>query len=149
MTDQRASPADAPARTEEERAGDSYVERRRAARSWGAEKGAMYRQYMKTSVSGLEIGLSVAFGAGLGFWADTAWGTKPWGTLIGLVIGIAHSVKLIVMMSKKAMMESQGDEESAEPAPGFDDDEDAPNGDPAEGGDEDDRRRKARGSGWM
>lgn len=32
---------------------------------------------------------------GLGLWADLSWGTKPWLTVLGAVIGLAAGIMLI------------------------------------------------------
>ena len=40
------------------------------------------------------IGLEMAIPAGLGYWADTRWGTEPWlvsvGAIVGFAVGMRH-----------------------------------------------------------
>ncbi|HEX9801797.1 MAG TPA: AtpZ/AtpI family protein [Gammaproteobacteria bacterium] len=44
---------------------------------------------MLASTLGWNLAASVCVGGGLGYWGDRAWGTKPWLTITGLVLGIA------------------------------------------------------------
>lgn len=122
--------------------GGSYVAKRRAAREWGQEKGRLYRQYMKTSVSGLEVGVAIGVGAALGFWADKEFGTKPIGVMVGLLLGLAHSVKLLVTMARKAMLE--GEAEDAAAALDLDEEADRAGDAGGQDGTEDDRRATTR-----
>ena len=38
---------------------------------------------------GFELVVPILVGVGLGYWADSRWGTKPWLTLTGALLGIA------------------------------------------------------------
>jgi ATP synthase protein I len=51
---------------------------------------------------GLEIGLCVAIGAGIGYFADSKLGTKPWLMLFFLFCGIAAAGKAIWDAAKRA-----------------------------------------------
>ena len=90
----------------------AHRERKAAARDWADEKGKMYREYMTTSVIGLEVGVSIAVASVIGWWADRKFGTAPWGMLAGLTIGLTHAGKLLWNMAKKHMVD---DEEGADP----------------------------------
>lgn len=43
---------------------------------------------LSASSAGLELGISVALGALLGWWLDGKFGTKPWLMLVFLIIGV-------------------------------------------------------------
>jgi F0F1-type ATP synthase assembly protein I len=49
---------------------------------------------------GLAQGLEVAIGAGLGYvignWVDRRWGFAPWGLMIGVMLGSAAGIYLLV-----------------------------------------------------
>lgn len=99
----------------------SYLERRREARELGREKGELYRTYMHTSVSGMEIGVAIGLGALIGWWLDRTYGWRPWGMLTGLALGMGHAAKILVNMTRKAMLENDEEEGAApsdEPPPG-------------------------------
>ncbi|HKA90671.1 MAG TPA: AtpZ/AtpI family protein [Haliangiales bacterium] len=51
---------------------------------------------------GLEMGIAVAIGAGVGYLGDNHFGTKPWLSLIGLLIGVAAGFKGMIDAAKKA-----------------------------------------------
>jgi len=51
---------------------------------------------------GLEMGIAVAIGAGAGYLADNHFGTKPWLSLVGLLIGVAAGFKGMIDAAKKA-----------------------------------------------
>lgn len=52
------------------------AERRGAAADFGRYAGL-----------GLQYGLTVALLAGLGWWLDTRWGSRPWCLVVGAVLG--------------------------------------------------------------
>jgi ATP synthase protein I len=51
---------------------------------------------------GLEMGLCVAIGAGIGYWLDSRFGTKPWLLLFFLLCGIAAGFKAVLDAAKRA-----------------------------------------------
>ncbi len=51
---------------------------------------------------GLEMGIAVAIGAGAGYLADNHFGTKPWLSLVGLLIGTVAGFKGMIDAAKKA-----------------------------------------------
>ena len=51
---------------------------------------------------GLEMGIAVAIGAGLGYLADNHFGTRPWLSLIGLLLGTAAGFKGMIDAAKQA-----------------------------------------------
>ena len=73
------------------------------------ERGKLMRTYLRTSTQGLEIGLSVAVGAVLGFWLDRKFGWQPWGMLGGLFFGcIAGGRKAYRMVKANAAQNPDG-----------------------------------------
>ena len=44
---------------------------------------------LRLSTVGLVLAISVGLGAWLGLWLDERWGTGPWMTVLGVVIGSA------------------------------------------------------------
>ena len=59
-----------------------------------------YYQSMSQSSIGLQLGLSVAIGAGAGYWADGRWGTSPWLTLLGLGFGTFAGFRAVFRASE-------------------------------------------------
>jgi ATP synthase protein I len=51
---------------------------------------------------GFAMALSIAIGAGLGFFVDEKYGTNPWGLYIGLGLGIAAAFRNLYLMYKRA-----------------------------------------------
>ncbi len=49
----------------------------------------MWRSALRYSAVGLEMGVAVGLGVLLGVWLDKKLGIQPWGTLGGLLLGIA------------------------------------------------------------
>lgn len=60
---------------------------------------------------GLEMGLAVAIGAGLGWWLDRTFGTKPWLMLVFLLFGVAAGFKAVYSAARRAMTDSRTDDE--------------------------------------
>ncbi len=51
---------------------------------------------------GMAMALSIAIGAGLGYFIDAKFGSKPWGLYIGLGLGIAAAFKNLFYMYQRA-----------------------------------------------
>ncbi len=51
--------------------------------------GPNWADLLRLSTVGLVLAISVGLGAGLGLWLDERWGTGPWLTVLGVVIGSA------------------------------------------------------------
>ncbi len=77
-------------------ASESAIAQLKAARDRGRSAGKTYREYMRTSTRGLEVGVGVAVGAAVGAWLDNRYGTGPWCALGGVLLGVAHAVKVLV-----------------------------------------------------
>jgi ATP synthase protein I len=63
--------------------------------------GAFFRAVQFASL-GLEMGLCVAIGAGIGYFLDSRFGTKPWLLLVFLLLGIAAAFKAVIDAAKRA-----------------------------------------------
>lgn len=92
----------------------SVEQRRREARQAGEEKGAMMREYLYTSTTGMEVGVGVAMGALGGWWLDGKYGTGPWGMLGGLTLGILHATRRLYGLVKREM--AKGDDTPSDSA---------------------------------
>jgi len=53
------------------------------------------------STIGLAMGISIALGAGIGYYLDKKFGTQPWFSLIGLGAGIAAAFRNLYALYKK------------------------------------------------
>ena len=54
------------------------------------------------SSMGLAMALSIAIGAGLGYYIDGKFGTNPWGLYIGLGLGIAAAFRNLFYLYQRA-----------------------------------------------
>lgn len=63
----------------------------------------------RTASVGLEMGVAVAIGAGIGYWLDTKYGWSPYGVLTGTFFGIGAAAKALWMTVKS--IESQDAEQ--------------------------------------
>ena len=50
---------------------------------------------------GMTAALVIAVGVVLGLWADHAWGTDPWGLLIGIALGTVAAVVSVVKQVRR------------------------------------------------
>jgi len=92
----------------------SHVEERLAARERGREKGRLYRSYMHSSVSGLEVGVGIAVGALIGLWCDRRFGISPWGVLGGTVVGMIHAARVLYSLYLKSQREDAAESKDDE-----------------------------------
>lgn len=47
----------------------------------------MMNNFLRATSLGIEVAVSVFIGAGVGYLIDTRFSSKPWGLVVGLVIG--------------------------------------------------------------
>ncbi len=59
---------------------------------------------------------AILIGAGLGYWADAAFDSAPWGLLVGLILGFSAFVLRLVRLARQ--IESLNEAASREPAEG-------------------------------
>ena len=62
----------------------------------------------------MELAGAAAGLALLGYWVDGRFGTRPWGTLIGVIIGIVGGLYNLIKESLAAVREAQADDKSAQ-----------------------------------
>lgn len=74
-----------------------------------------YKSYIKTSAAGLEVGLSVIVGAVGGYFFDSYVGTKPYGLLVGFVIGVLAAARKLYSFSRDYLKEDKKDDGSTKP----------------------------------
>ena len=75
------------------------------------DKGGFGRRGAKAYQAALEAVFSIPVAGGLGYWADTRFGTTPILFLVGLVLGFASFVLRIVRMRKLVEEPSQEERE--------------------------------------
>ena len=56
----------------------------------------------RASSIGLAMVLSIVFGLAIGYWVDHTWDTKPWGLLIGLLVGIIAAFRNLYILGKRS-----------------------------------------------
>jgi len=61
----------------------------------------LYKQLLRFSSIGLEMGFCVAIGVGIGYFLDSYFGTKPWFLLIFFFVGIAAAFRSLFSLLKK------------------------------------------------
>lgn len=53
-------------------------------------------EWGKGLTMGLQVGVGVALGYFVGDWLDTRFGWSPWGTVIGMALGLAAGTYLLI-----------------------------------------------------
>ena len=64
------------------------------------DKRKFYKQLARVSAIGLEMGLSVAIGLAIGYFLDRHFHTKPWLTVIFLILGIVAAFRSLFSLAK-------------------------------------------------
>jgi F0F1-type ATP synthase assembly protein I len=113
-------------------------EKRAAAQEWAREKGEIYQTYLRTSAWGLELGLSIVFGAVAGFFIGRWLGSQTVGLVIGFCFGVAAAVKRLVQITRIYLRENAEDPQGPDAA------KEGPKGHDPKGADSPDR---AQGGG--
>ena len=72
----------------------------------------MWRQALRHSAVGLEMGIAVAIGFGLGWWLDEKFGTKPYLMIVMLMFGVAAGFKGIYRVAREGLREVEQEDES-------------------------------------
>jgi ATP synthase protein I len=71
----------------------------------------MWRSALRFSAVGLEMGVAVAIGYGVGWYLDRRFGTKPYLTIIWLLLGIGAAFYTIFRVARELnKMDSMNDE---------------------------------------
>jgi len=63
------------------------------------------RQAARASSVGIQFGVSIAIGAGFGYWLDSTFNTSPWLLLIGLTFGVIAAFRELYILAKKSAEE--------------------------------------------
>jgi ATP synthase protein I len=75
----------------------------------GEDKGRLIRQIASYSTLGLEMGLSVAVGAVIGYYIDKWLNTEPWFLIIFFVFGVAAGFRSLYRALKRLQKEDSED----------------------------------------
>lgn len=60
-----------------------------------------FRQYLRFSTVGIEIGVALAIGILIGWYLDRLFGTKPWLTIAFTLFGIVAGFRNIIRLARK------------------------------------------------
>jgi F0F1-type ATP synthase assembly protein I len=69
--------------------------------------------WVRYSGVGLELAGATAGLALIGYWIDGRFDTRPWGTLVGVVIGLVGGLYNLVRQSLEAVREAKADDEES------------------------------------
>jgi ATP synthase protein I len=56
----------------------------------------------RATAIGIQFAASIVIGFGAGYWIDGKLGTKPWGSLVGLLLGAASAFRDLYLLGRKA-----------------------------------------------
>lgn len=73
------------------------------------DKREVFRSLISYSSLGLEMGLSVAIGLGIGYFLDSYFKTSPYLSIVFMIFGIAAALKTIFMLLKRMKKEDERD----------------------------------------
>lgn len=65
-----------------------------------------YREYIKAGAIGLEVGLSIIVGGGMGYIAERYFDISPWGLIIGSAFGMIAAGRTLYRFSKRYLKEN-------------------------------------------
>ncbi|MDR3203478.1 MAG: AtpZ/AtpI family protein [Deltaproteobacteria bacterium] len=86
--------------------GPNEVQKKKTRPSFGLIKA------MSTASSiGLSLVIAIVLGFVTGWWLDSRLGTKPWLTLIGLLMGIAAGFKNVFILTERLEREAKSNDE--------------------------------------
>jgi F0F1-type ATP synthase assembly protein I len=75
--------------------------------------GRRYPGWVRYSGVGLELAGATAGLALIGYWVDGRFGTRPWGVVIGAILGLVGGLYNLIRESLAAVREAQADDGSA------------------------------------
>ena len=75
----------------------------------------LYKEYIKTSAAGLEVGLSIVVGVLAGHYFDRYFATDPYGLIVGLLIGVGAAAKRLYKVVKKYVKDNESDDDGRKP----------------------------------
>jgi ATP synthase protein I len=77
--------------------------------SLGEDKVKLLKQFASYSTLGLEMGLSVALGVGIGYYLDKWLNTEPWFLIIFIIFGVAAGFRSLYRAVKRLQKEDMED----------------------------------------
>ena len=73
----------------------------------------VWARYLSVSAIGIEMGIALAIGMGIGWWLDRTFGTRPWllaaFTVFGIVAGFRNAIRAANEQMRKIEEEDGGD----------------------------------------
>lgn len=75
----------------------------------GEDKGKLFKQVASYSTLGLEMGLSVAVGAVIGYYIDKWLKTEPWFLIVFLLFGVIAGFRSLYRALKRLQKEDMED----------------------------------------
>ena len=75
----------------------------------GEDKAKLIKQIASYSTLGLEMGLSVALGVGIGYYLDKWLNTEPWFLIIFIMFGAAAGFRRLYQVAKRLQKEESED----------------------------------------
>lgn len=75
----------------------------------GEDKAKLIKQIASYSTLGLEMGLSVALGVGIGYYLDKWLNTEPWLLIIFIMFGAAAGFRRLYVVAKRLQKEDLED----------------------------------------
>ncbi len=80
-------------------------------KNWRQSQAEAYKVYIKTSAVGLEVGLSIAIAALLGYFVDKYFASSPYGLIVGVLIGALAAGKRLWVFSKSYIEQNKKDDD--------------------------------------
>jgi ATP synthase protein I len=81
----------------------------------GPKDGKQLKSFARVGALGIELALSTVIGLVLGQWLDGKFGTEPWLTLAGLLLGVIAGFRSLIETARRATRNSdkkQNDDQS-------------------------------------
>jgi ATP synthase protein I len=78
-------------------------------KSLSEDKREVFKSLLSYSSLGLEMGLCVAIGIGIGYFLDKYFQTSPYLTIIFMIFGVIAAMKTIYQLMKKIEKENERD----------------------------------------
>jgi len=67
-----------------------------------------WAQYLSVSAIGIEMGVALAIGMGIGWWLDRTFGTRPWLLVLFTLFGIVAGFRNALHAAHKEMRKAEG-----------------------------------------
>jgi ATP synthase protein I len=81
----------------------------------GERRKPAWTQYYSASAIGLEVGVALAIGMGIGWWLDRVFHTRPWLLVIFTGFGIVAGFRNLIRSAEKTMRDVEGDGKRDDP----------------------------------